>query len=156
VIALLQRVISASVVIEVKTEIKTELKTESKTTAEIKKGLLVFLGIERKDNEEQAVRLLHRLLNYRIFSDHDGKMNLSLRDIKGELLLVPQFTLAADTRKGLRPGFSTAATPQEGEQLYNYFLAQAMSSYDPVSTGQFGADMKISLINDGPVTFVLN
>ncbi len=143
-IALLQRVISASVTVE------------AKKIAEIKKGLLVFLGIERQDNEEQAARLLDRVLNYRLFSDTHDKMNLSLRDIKGELLLVPQFTLAADTCKGLRPSFSRAATPLEGKYLYNYFIAQAVASYGNVSTGEFGADMKISLINDGPVTFVLN
>ncbi len=143
-IALLQRVISASVIVE------------AKSIAEINKGLLVFLGVERQDNEGQAVRLLNRVLNYRLFSDSDDKMNLSLQDIKGELLLVPQFTLAADTQNGLRPGFSAAAAPQQGEYLYNYFVAQAVQSYDKVSTGEFAADMKISLINDGPVTFVLN
>jgi len=143
VIALLQRVISANIVVE------------AKTIAEIKQGLLVFLGVEKNDNEEQAARLLQRVLNYRVFSDADDKMNLSLKDLKGELLLVPQFTLAADTRKGLRPSFSSAASPIDAERLFNYFVAQAMGSYGSVSAGQFGADMEVTLTNDGPVTFSL-
>jgi len=144
VIALLQRVTSASVVVE------------AKTIAEINQGLLVFLGIEKKDDQQQVKRLLERVLNYRLFSDSEDKMNLSLKDIRGELLLVPQFTLAADTKKGLRPGFSVAASPEDGERLYGHFVEQAMINYDKVSTGRFGADMKITLLNDGPVTFILS
>jgi len=143
-IALLQRVVSASVVVELN------------TIAEIKTGLLVFIGVEKQDDEVQAARLLERILNYRLFADKNDKMNLSLKDINGELLLVPQFTLVADTQKGLRPGFSKAATPQHGEIIYNYFVNRANEQFKNVATGQFGADMKVSLVNDGPVTFILN
>jgi len=142
-IALLQRVISASVVVELN------------TIAEIETGLLVFIGVEKQDDEAQAAHLLERILNYRLFADKNQKMNLSLKDINGELLLVPQFTLVADTQKGLRPGFSKAATPQHGEVIYNYFVNRANEQFKNVATGQFGADMKVSLVNDGPVTFLL-
>jgi len=105
--------------------------------------------------EEYEDRLLERLLGYRVFPDAAGKMNLSIQDIAGGLLLVPQFTLAADTNKGMRPSFSSAATPAEGRRLFEHIVQQAYSRHSPVATGQFGADMKVSLTNDGPVTFWL-
>ncbi|WP_428604088.1 D-aminoacyl-tRNA deacylase [Sedimenticola sp.] len=123
--------------------------------AEIGRGLLVLVGVEPQDGERQADRLLERLLGYRVFPDSEGRMNRSLRDIGGGLLLVPQFTLAADTQKGTRPGFSTAAPPEMGAQLFDYLCRQAAAGYEPVGFGQFGADMKVSLTNDGPVTFWL-
>jgi D-tyrosyl-tRNA(Tyr) deacylase len=118
-------------------------------------GLLVLIGVERGDGEAQARRLLERLLGYRVFPDDEGKMNRSLRDIAGGLLLVPQFTLAADTRKGFRPNFTPAAPPAEGERLFDYLVQQAQAEYPHVATGRFGADMQVSLINDGPVTLWL-
>lgn len=142
-IALIQRVQHASVVVD------------SKTIGAIDKGILALVGVEKEDNETKANRLLERLLNYRIFADSDDKMNLSLRDVDGGLLLVPQFTLAADTQKGNRPSFSSAATPQQGQQLFELFVARAKEQYGKVETGQFSADMKVSLLNDGPVTFWL-
>lgn len=123
--------------------------------AQIGRGLLVLVGVERQDGERQADRLLERLLGYRVFPDAGDRMNLSLRDVGGGLLLVPQFTLAADTRKGTRPGFSTAADPETGAYLFDYLCRQAVSEYAPVALGQFGADMQVSLTNDGPVTFRL-
>jgi len=142
-IALIQRVQNASVVVD------------GNTLAEIGTGILALIGVEQEDNEAKAQRLLERILNYRIFADSEDKMNLSLRDINGGLLLVPQFTLAADTQKGCRPSFSSAATPEQGQQLFNYLVTQAKNNYESVQTGQFGADMKVSLLNDGPVTFWL-
>lgn len=142
-IALLQRVSSAAVVID------------GVTVGAIERGLLVLLGVESGDTAAEADRLLERLLNYRVFNDDAGKMNLSLRDVGGGLLLVPQFTLAADTRKGLRPGFSTAATPEQGRLLFDHAVAQAERLHQPLATGRFGADMKVTLTNDGPVTFWL-
>ena len=121
----------------------------------IGRGLVVFVGIERDDDENKADRLLHRLLAYRVFADVDGKMNLSLLDIGGDLLLVSQFTLAATTDKGLRPGFSTAMPPAEAEPLYDYMVRQAATHKIALATGAFGADMKVALENDGPVTFLL-
>jgi D-tyrosyl-tRNA(Tyr) deacylase len=118
-------------------------------------GLLVLVGVERYDSEREADRLLERLLGYRVFADAEGRMNRSLRDVRGGLLLVPQFTLAADTGKGTRPGFSTAAAPAEGERLYSYFVERARHEHGTVETGRFGAHMKVSLTNDGPVTFWL-
>lgn len=118
-------------------------------------GLLLLLGVERSDTEENADKLLHKVLNYRIFADTDGKMNESLIQQRKELLVVSQFTLVADTRKGLRPGFSQGATPSEGERLYEYFLTQSQNRLTRVSAGRFGADMKVTLCNDGPVTFLL-
>ena len=122
---------------------------------EIGKGLVVLVGLEKDDDEAKADRLLHRLLSYRVFSDADGKMNLSLRDIGGDLLLVSQFTLAATTDKGLRPGFSSAMPPELAEPLYDYLVRQASTSGIRLVTGVFGADMKVALENDGPVTFLL-
>ncbi|MGY6274193.1 D-aminoacyl-tRNA deacylase [Methylomonas sp. MgM2] len=121
----------------------------------IGKGILALVAVEKQDTRAQADRLLERILNYRIFADADGKMNLSLRDIQGGLLIVPQFTLAADTRKGNRPSFTSAASPELGREMFEYFQRQATASYDGVQFGRFGADMRVSLINDGPVTFTL-
>ncbi len=142
-IGLLQRVRQARVVVQ------------QRTVAEIGTGLLVLIAVEKNDNETRADRLLERLLGYRVFPDEQGKMNLSLVDIQGELLLVPQFTLAADTRKGMRPSFSSAAAPDQGRLLFDYLIRTARSNYSRVAVGQFGADMQISLTNDGPVTFSL-
>jgi D-tyrosyl-tRNA(Tyr) deacylase len=123
--------------------------------ASIGAGLLVLIGVQHNDNDATADRLLERLLGYRVFADADGKMNLNIKQAAGELLLVPQFTLAADTRSGMRPGFSTAASPAEGQQLFTYLLDQARKQPLPVASGQFGKDMQVSLVNDGPVTFWL-
>jgi len=142
-IALIQRVTEAKVVVN------------NKNIGEIQQGILVFVGIEKNDREKEVQRLLEKVLSYRIFADADDKMNLSVQDIKGGVLLVPQFTLAADTQKGCRPSFSSAAPAEEGERLFNEFVNQAKNKYQQVETGQFGADMKISLLNDGPVTFWL-
>ncbi len=142
-IGLLQRVSAAQVVVE------------GEIVGEIDAGLLILVGVERGDSKAQADRLLERLLNYRVFADAEGKMNQSLRDVGGGLLLVPQFTLAADTRKGLRPSFTPAAPPADGERLFNVLAALACQQHAPVATGRFGAHMQVSLINDGPVTFWL-
>ena len=140
-IGLLQRVSSADVVVD------------GKSCGEIGEGLLVLVGVQREDSETQAERLLERLLGYRVFPDAEGRMNLSVLDINGGLLLVPQFTLAADTRKGTRPGFSSAAAPEKAEELFSYLLDTAVSRYPKVESGVFGADMRVSLVNEGPVTF---
>jgi len=142
-IALLQRVSEARVVVD------------GRITGEINSGILGLIGVERGDTEQQATRLLQRLLAYRIFPDESGKMNLNLRQAGGCLLLVPQFTLAADTNSGNRPSFTPAAPPAEGERLFNLFTALAEKELKGVQTGVFGADMKVQLINDGPVTFWL-
>ncbi|MFO1433641.1 MAG: D-aminoacyl-tRNA deacylase [Candidatus Competibacteraceae bacterium] len=142
-IGLLQRVQEASVVVE------------GETIGAIGTGLLVLVGVERSDRETQAERLLERVLGYRVFPDAEGRMNLSLRDIDGGLLLVPQFTLAADTRKGMRPSFTPAAAPEEGARLFQYLITQAQARYSKVATGRFGAYMQVRLNNDGPVTFWL-
>src|SRR3990170_438584 len=136
-IGLLQRVSQASVTVE------------DKTVGAIGRGLLALVGVERDDNEAQANRLLERLLGYRIFPDVEGKMNLSVQDIGGGLLLVPQFTLAADTQKGMRASFTPAATPAEGRRLFDYLLAQARRQHPQVEAGIFGADMQVALTNDG-------
>jgi D-tyrosyl-tRNA(Tyr) deacylase len=142
-IALLQRVTNAKVVVA------------GKTIGAIESGILALIGVEKTDTEEQANRLLERILGYRIFADEHDKMNLSLEDINGGLLLVPQFTLAANTEKGMRPSFSSAAPPAEGERLFDYLLQQASRQYRQVEAGQFGADMQVALTNDGPVSFWL-
>lgn len=142
-IGLLQRVSEARVVVA------------GETIGKIGPGLLVLIGVEKGDTQAQADRLLERLLGYRVFADADDKMNLSLRDTGGGLLLVPQFTLAADTRKGARPSFSSAAAPEDGKALFDYFHKQAQNTHSDVACGQFGADMQVSLTNDGPVTFWL-
>lgn len=123
--------------------------------AEIGRGLLVLVGVQQGDSEVEARRLLERLLGYRVFVDAGGKMNLSIVQAGGAMLLVPQYTLAADTHSGMRPGFSTAAEPAEGQRLYDYLLQQAQQHSVEVAGGLFGADMQVSLINDGPVTFWL-
>jgi len=142
-IGLLQRVTQA------------EVRVGDETVAAIDKGLLVFIGVERADTEAQAQRLLDRLRGYRVFPDTAGKMNLDVQAISGGLLLVPQFTLAADTHKGLRPSFTPAAEPAVGRQLFDYLAAQARARHPIVAAGTFGADMQVALINDGPVTFWL-
>ena len=143
VIGLLQRVSSAQV------------SVDGNVIAAIGRGLLVFVGIEARDAPAQAERLLERLLTYRVFADAAGRMNLSLRDVGGGLLLVPQFTLAADTARGTRPGFSTAAPPEAGRALYAHLLRQAKMAHPEVESGEFAADMQVTLTNDGPVTFWL-
>ena len=142
-IALLQRVTSASVTVD------------ARVIAGIERGLLVFVGVEREDDAGRADRLLERVLGYRVFPDAEGRMNRSLIDIQGGLLLVPQFTLSADTRKGMRPSFSSAAAPERGEHLFDHLASRAKTVHAPVETGRFGADMQVASINDGPVTFVL-
>jgi D-tyrosyl-tRNA(Tyr) deacylase len=141
--ALIQRVSRASV------------EVEEHTVGAIEHGLLALVGVEKDDSEASADKLLHKLLHYRVFSDEDGKMNLNVQQAGGGMLLVSQFTLAADTRKGLRPSFSSAAPPAKGERLFNYFVAQARQGDIPIATGEFGANMQVSLTNDGPVTFLL-
>lgn len=141
--ALLQRVSAASVTVE------------GETIAGIGRGLLIFLGVEPTDTEAQAGRLAERLLGYRVFGDANGQMNLSVTEVEGELLLVSQFTLAADTRSGRRPGFSTAAAPAVAEPLYEHMKSRLAASGLKVASGRFGADMQVTLINDGPVTFLL-
>ncbi|OQX39493.1 MAG: D-tyrosyl-tRNA(Tyr) deacylase [Candidatus Sedimenticola endophacoides] len=131
------------------------VEVDGACVAEIGRGLLVLVGVEREDDEARARRLCQRLLGYRVFPDSDGRMNLSLADIGGGLLLVPQFTLAADTRKGTRPGFSSAAGPEQGRRLFEWLCAHAGAGYPRVASGVFGADMQVSLLNDGPVTFWL-
>ena len=142
-IALIQRVSRASVVVN------------SEKIADINKGLLVFLGVEKGDDQAKADKLIHRVLGYRVFEDALGKMNLSVRDINAHVLLVPQFTLAADTNSGMRPGFSAAAPPIEGESWFNYVSVKCNEELGKVELGRFGADMGVELINDGPVTFWL-
>jgi len=133
-----------------------KVQVDNHIIAQIDQGILVMVGMERNDQQEQANKLLHRLLNYRIFADENDKMNLSVMDIQGGVLLVPQFTLAADTKKGMRPSFSSAKPPTEAQALFAYLLKQAQNQYTRVECGQFGADMKVSLLNDGPVTFSLS
>lgn len=142
-IGLLQRVSSAHV------------SVAGEVVGAIGRGLMVLVGVERGDGLYQADRLLERLLGYRVFADEGGKMNLSVRDVGGGLLLVPQFTLAADTDKGMRPSFTPAAAPAEGQRLFNYLAERARLAHPQVAAGQFGADMQVSLTNDGPVTFWL-
>ncbi|MDN3380397.1 MULTISPECIES: D-aminoacyl-tRNA deacylase [unclassified Pseudoalteromonas] len=133
-----------------------KVEVNGQVIGQIGQGILLLLGVEKQDDTASAEKLLHKVSNYRIFSDENDKMNLSLRDIKGELLVVSQFTLAADTKKGMRPSFSSAATPQQAKELYEYFVNQAKEKGLKVATGQFAADMQVSLCNDGPVTFNLN
>jgi D-tyrosyl-tRNA(Tyr) deacylase len=142
-IGLLQRVSSAAVVVD------------GAQVGAIDAGLMVLVCAERGDTEKEADALLHKLLGYRVFADEAGKMNRSVTDVAGGLLLVPQFTLAADTKSGTRPSFTPAAAPADGARLFEYFVRQARLRHPQVATGQFGADMKVSLTNDGPVTFWL-
>ncbi|MDI5985161.1 D-aminoacyl-tRNA deacylase [Halomonas sp. M4R5S39] len=141
--ALIQRVRRASV------------EVEGREVGAIGQGLLALVGVERGDDETAADRLLHKLLHYRVFGDDDGRMNLNLQQVEGGLLLVSQFTLAADTGKGLRPGFSSAAPPAEGERLFHYLLDRAREAWPKVASGEFAANMQVALVNDGPVTFLL-
>ena len=143
-LALIQRVSTAKVLVQ------------NSPVGEIQQGLLVFLGVEKDDTQADADKLLKKVLAYRVFSDDQDKMNLSLKDINGGLLVVSQFTLAADTGRGLRPSFSSAKPPAEAEILYDYFVRQAQGLHSIVESGSFGADMQVSLLNDGPVTFLLN
>lgn len=142
-IGLLQRVTQAQV------------DVAGETVGRIGRGLLVLVGVQRDDDEARADRLLTRVLGYRVFADGAGKMNLSLAEVGGALLLVPQFTLAADTTKGMRPSFTPAAPPEQGRQLFEYLVARARAQGAAVASGVFGADMQVSLTNDGPVTFWL-
>ncbi len=142
-IGLLQRVLQASV------------EVDDEVLGRIDRGLLVLIGVQRGDTRAEADRLLDRLLGYRVFADAEDRMNLSLRDIGGGLLLVPQFTLPADTRKGMRPSFTPAAPPQEGRSLFDHLVGRARTLHPVVATGVFGAQMRVSLVNDGPVTFWL-
>jgi D-tyrosyl-tRNA(Tyr) deacylase len=142
-IALLQRVTDASVTVE------------AQCIARIAKGLLVLLCAERGDSEKEADALLAKLLSYRVFADTEGKMNLNLAQIQGGLLLVPQFTLAADTRSGTRPSFTPAAPPAEASRLFDYTISRARALHPVVESGRFGADMQVALVNDGPVTLWL-
>ena len=141
--ALIQRVTEASVLVD------------QKIIGEIDQGLVVLLGVERDDDEATVDRMVERLLAYRVFSDSDGKMNLSVSDVEGGLLVISQFTLAADTKKGLRPSFSAAAKPNVAEKLYDLVLEKMAPRVAKLASGQFAADMKVSLVNDGPVTFLL-
>ena len=141
-IALIQRVKHASVAVN------------NQIIGEIDQGLLVLLGVEQGDNEQKAIRLSEKVLGYRIFSDNDGKMNLNVQQINGKLLIVSQFTLAADTQKGMRPSFTKGASPDMANELYQFFVKQCQQHIE-TQTGQFAADMQVSLINDGPVTFWL-
>ncbi len=142
-IALIQRVSEA------------EVRVGNERVAAIGRGVLALIGVQRGDSVEAGARLLERILSYRVFPDGAGRMNVSLREVGGGLLLVPQFTLAADTGKGTRAGFSTAAAPEEAQSLFAELLSRAQAAYAPVSAGVFGANMQVSLVNDGPVTFLL-
>jgi D-tyrosyl-tRNA(Tyr) deacylase len=142
-IGLIQRVTQASV------------SVDGEVIGQIGRGILLLLGVERGDDQTNSERLVERVIGYRIFADAEGRMNRSLMDIGAELLVVSQFTLAADTQKGTRAGFSRAATPHEGERLYEHFVAKARDRLGRVATGRFGAMMQVALVNDGPVTFWL-
>jgi D-tyrosyl-tRNA(Tyr) deacylase len=143
VIALIQRVTEARVVVA------------GEVVGSIDCGVLAFVAVEPGDTEARAERLLERVLGYRVFPDAEGRMNLSVTDVGGGLLLVSQFTLAADTRKGMRPSFSSAAAPDEGRRLFEHLVQRARAAHPKVATGRFGADMQVALVNDGPVTFWL-
>lgn len=132
-----------------------KVEVDNQLVGQIKQGIVLLLGVEKHDDKDTTNKLLHKVSNYRIFSDENDKMNLSLKDIKGELLVVSQFTLAADTKKGMRPSFSSAASPAQANELYEYFVDQAKAAGLSVATGRFAADMQVSLCNDGPVTFLL-
>lgn len=142
-LSLLQRVTTSTVTVD------------GEVVAHIERGLLAFVGVEKDDGEWEAERMVERILGYRMFGDGEGRMNLSVTDVDGGVLLVPQFTLPADTRSGMRPSFSSAAPPDVGRALFDYLLETARSRYDEVASGRFGAHMQVSLVNDGPVTFML-
>jgi len=143
-IGLIQRVTHANVVVD------------NQQIAQIDRGILLLLGVEKADNEKNAKDLLNKIINFRIFEDEYKKMNLSLLNTNGALLIVPQFTLAANTQKGTRPSFTSAAPPELGEELFNHFVILANEKLESVKTGRFGADMQVNLSNDGPVTFWLH
>lgn len=134
---------------------EARVTVDNETVGATGHGLLLFVGAEKHDDEDHAVRLARRVLGYRVFPDDDGRMNRNVLDAGGELLVVPQFTLAADTRKGTRPGFSSAAPPEQGERLYEAFVEALHEGGLTPATGRFGADMQVQLVNDGPVTFLL-
>jgi len=140
---LIQRVSEASV------------KVDGSVVGQIDRGILLLLGVEKDDTKQDADRLLKKVLSYRVFDDESGRMNLSLKDVDGALLVVSQFTLVADTKKGLRPGFSKGASPENGLLLYNHFVDQARQFHHKIERGIYGADMRVSLLNEGPVTFML-
>ena len=140
----------------VQRSLAAKVEVDGEIVGAIDHGQMVLVGIEKGDTEADTQRLADKLLKYRMFSDDDGKMNLNVQQVGGGVLLVSQFTLAAETKKGLRPGFSTAAVPEEGERLFNDFVAKVRAQYDEVATGRFGADMKVQFTNDGPVTFMLD
>lgn len=142
-LGLIQRVKNASV------------SVNNETVGAIDQGILLLLGVQKTDSEETANKLIDKLLSYRIFADADNKMNCSVQQINGGILVVSQFTLAADTKKGTRPSFSSAAPPIQAEALYDYFVKQLRSKHEKIATGIFAADMQVSLVNDGPVTFML-
>ena len=142
-IVLIQRVGRASVVVD------------GETVGAIGQGILAFVGLQKDDTKKSVEDAVERMLSYRIFPDAEGKMNLSVRDIDGGLLLVSQFTLAADTRRGLRPSFSSAMPPVEAEKLYDHIVLDARQKHKNVASGRFAADMQVELVNDGPVTFIL-
>ncbi|MEI6069386.1 MAG: D-aminoacyl-tRNA deacylase [Methylococcaceae bacterium] len=142
-ISIIQRVTTAKVTVN------------NQAISQIDIGIMALVGVEKEDTQKEAERLLERILNYRIFADENDRMNLSLRDINGGLLLIPQFTLAADTRTGNRPGFTSAASPEKGRQLFDYLQHHATITYPAAQFGQFGADMQVALVNNGPVTFTL-
>ncbi len=142
-LGLIQRVKHASVTVN------------NEMVGEIQQGILLLLGIQKIDTEETASKLIDKLLTYRIFADADNKMNCNVQQINGGILVVSQFTLAADTKKGTRPSFSSAAPPAQAQALYDFFVAQLRNKHDKVATGIFAADMQVSLVNDGPVTFML-
>jgi len=133
---------------------QAKVEVDGKCIGQIDHGIMLLLGVDKGDDHAKADQLLHKVLHYRFFGDADGKMNHNVQQVAGSLLVVSQFTLVADTKKGLRPGFSSAAAPALGEQMYDYFVAQAQQSIT-VATGQFGANMQVSLTNEGPVTFML-
>ena len=143
-LGLIQRVSHASV------------EVSGNIVGEIDRGVLLLLGVQRGDTEESAGKLLHKVMHYRIFPDAEDKMNLNVQQANGSLLIVPQFTLAADTRKGLRPSFTSSAPPALAEELYNFFVAEAKQVCPQLATGIFGANMQVALCNDGPVTFMLD
>ncbi len=143
-IGLIQRVLEANVTVE------------NEIIGEIGHGMLVLLGVEKEDGDAEIEKLTNKLCRYRMFNDSEGKMNLNVEQVGGEILVVSQFTLVADTQKGNRPGFSRGATPEHGKAIYLKFIEALKSKGIPVATGQFGADMKVGLINDGPVTFQFN
>jgi D-tyrosyl-tRNA(Tyr) deacylase len=134
---------------------KSSVEVDNKIVGEINSGILLFIGIEKNDDEKIAIKMIDKILNYRIFADENDKMNLSVKDTNKEILAISQFTLAADTKSGTRAGFSTAMPPKPAEILYDYFLANIKSKHKKIQTGIFGADMQISLINDGPISFIL-